>query len=324
MKKPVLLFWLAALGALTTSAQTIDATLSKALDSLAPKTGTMTVSVGNFTYADKGLGSSFSLYLQEKLSVLASANPKWSVFARDKLAQIQDALSLSLTGMFDEATVPQIGMLKAIQGIITGRFLEEGTGVRVFIELVSAEKGTLLGKTDILFPKAELPPQTVILPDNYNDALFVLKELSEVQASSDKDFIVKAWTDRGNGGTYRDAEEMVINFFASRDCFIKVYHVDVKGSTKLIFPNEFYADNKIKAKQIYRIPDSSYPFSFAMTAPYGAEFVKVIASTLQFKEIEQSFEDMGPATKGLVVRGLDVKAKNLQTAETLISYTVVK
>jgi hypothetical protein len=216
------------------------------------------------------------------------------------------------------------GKLEGIQGIVSGRFFDASRSVLLFIELIDIESGTVLGKQEIQLPKSFLPSAVAILPDNYSQALSVLEELKEVHNADNPDFVIKAWSPRGDGGVFSDGEDLVINLLANRDCFIKVYHTDVDGRMKLIFPNRYYAGNSIKAQRRYKIPDETYPFRFELTEPYGTEFIKVIASTLQFQDIEEAFRDMGAASKETISRGLNVNAKKKQVTEALFSYTIIR
>jgi hypothetical protein len=284
----------------------------------------MVVSVGNFTYADKEIGSSFSYYLEENLSVVLSRSPRFELFARDRLEEILETLELSLSDLFEQNSAPQARKLKAIQGIFSGRFFEEATEISVFLDLVEIESGTVIKKASFRLPRSTIPVAVPVLPDNYSDALFVIEELSEVQNADNRNFVVKVWIPRGDGGVYRDGERLVIRFYANRDCFIKLYHIDVNKSTQLIFPNRFYPENRVRARRLYTIPDSSYPFTFDLTAPYGTEFIKVIASTIQFDDIEESFQQLGTASGELVSRGLSVKSRAHQVTETLIRYTIIE
>jgi len=131
------------------------------------------------------------------------------------------------------------------------------------------------------------------------------------------------WTKKGNGGIYADGEELIINFYSNKDCFIKIYHIDINKKMSLIFPNQYHKTNFIKKGEIYKIPDATYPFSFVLGKPYGTEFIKVIASTVQFKEIEEPFKDMGTGTEGFVERGLSVERKKDMITESMISYTIL-
>ena len=326
MRKSLCFLFLIFFCSLTGFAQdTIQGILADTLHSFtSDRPSPMVVSVGNFTYADKELGSGFSRYLEESLSAVLSRSPGFELFARDRLEEILETLELSLSNLFDQSTAPQVGKLKAIEGIFSGRFFEDGTDVRVFLELVDIDSGTLVKKVSFSLPRSAIPGSVSVLPENYNDALFVIEELAEVQNADNRDFVVKAWTPRGEGGVYRDGEQLVIRFYANRDCFIKVYHIDVNKNMKLIFPNRFYPNNRIRGRELYKIPDSSYPFTFELTAPYGTEFIKVIASTVQFDDIEESFQQLGSASGELISRGLNVNARPEQLTEALISYTIIE
>jgi hypothetical protein len=284
----------------------------------------MIVSIGNFTYADRPIGSRFSRYLEENVSAVLIRSEAFELFARDRLEEILQTLELSLSDLFDQSSAPQAGKLKAIEGLFSGRFFDEATEVRVFLELVDIESGTVIRKASFVIPKSAIPVSVSVLPENYNDALFVIEELAEVQNADNREFIVKAWAPRGNGGVYRDGERLEIRFYANRDCFIKLYHIDVNRNMKLIFPNRFCQSNWIQGRKLYRIPDSSDPFTFELTSPYGTEFIKVIASTTQFDDIEESFQQLGSASVDLVSRGLSVKARDEQVTEALISYTIIE
>ena len=54
----------------------IGTVLSTAIESFEQSEGQMVISIGNFTFADKGLAGSFSGYLQEKLSSVIARNAK--------------------------------------------------------------------------------------------------------------------------------------------------------------------------------------------------------------------------------------------------------
>ena len=103
-----------------------------------------------------------------------------------------------------------------------------------------------------------------------------------------------------------------------------MYQIDVLKRTQLIFPNPFFSDNSIRGGKIYRIPDSHYPFDFVLSEPLGTEFIKVIASTVPFEDVENSFEDIGEARGALFTRGLKIEKKDEMVAEAIISYTIIE
>jgi hypothetical protein len=112
--------------------------------------------------------------------------------------------------------------------------------------------------------------------------------------------------------------------FVNKDAFLKVYHVDANGMTQLVFPNRFQPLNRIGAGQFVQLPSPADPFRFRLGPPYGVEFIKVVASAVQFDDIEQSFLDLGTATRSLLSRGLQITGtEDRAEAEALVSYSIV-
>ena len=289
--------------------------LGQTLDSGSP----LVVSLDNILYQDKKMGSSFSSFLSHKLGSALSRSSKFELFARQELEKILEAIELSLSDLVDSSSAVRVGQLKGMQALITGNFFNGDSAVTVFLNLVQIETGTLLSKIEFDVPKNSIPASVSIVPDNYNDALYVLNELSNMGEGQSDELGVKVWTTRGDGGTYRAGEEMIIQFFASQDCYIKLYHIDVDKRMSLIFPNQFYPDNHIRSGRIYKIPDSKYPFQFVLGAPFGLEFIKVIASTVQFADIEESFSDLGSASGQVIKRGLSVRQREELMSEAILT-----
>jgi hypothetical protein len=72
---------------------------------------------------------------------------------------------------------------------------------------------------------------------------------------------------------------MVVLVAVNKEAWGKVYHVDVNGKVRLIWPNRFGGGGTIKPGQAVRIPAEGDPFAFKMTPPFGSEFIKIVAST---------------------------------------------
>ncbi len=286
--------------------------------------GRTVVGFGTFTYADKKLGSPFSRYLEETLATLMTRDRRFEVFERDKLDAILSAQELNLSDIVDQKLAVPVGNMKGIQALLSGTFFDAGDEVQVFLDLVSVEKATVIGRAEASVPMVALPLSVSVLPDNYTDALLLIQELTQVGAGRAQGLEVRAWCERGDGGVYRDGERLVVHLFANRDCFVRIYHIDVAGRAKLIFPNQYFKGDRVTANRIYRIPDDSYPFAFVLLAPYGTELIKVVASTAPFTDVQTAFADMGKADKDLLARGLDVTARDTLVAEAMFRYTIVK
>jgi len=300
----------------------IDAALRAAVEGFpAAAQGRTVVSLGNFTYSDKKIGSPFSRYLSEKIGAILARSGRYEYFNREKLDEVLKAAELGMSDLFDPNTAVPVN-LQAVQAVLSGTFFDAGTTVKVFLELQDVGSGGTRGKTEADLPKGDIPAGVAVLPENYAGALSVLEELGAIQGSSD--LKVRIWTDRGDGGTYRDGERLVVNFFASMDCYIRIFHIDVNGTMKLIFPNQYFTDNLVRAKRIYKIPDASYPFTFDLGAPFGTEFIKVVASTAPFTDRVEAFEDLGKAAQKVATRGLNVNLRQKLVTEGLLNYAIVK
>lgn len=284
----------------------------------------LVVSIGSITFSDKNLGSEFSAYLEDHLSKSISMNPSFEYFAKDKLEDILKEQEYSISDLVDPSTKIRIGKLKGVNSIIDGNFFDTGTSVKIFLKLVDVETGIATSFPKIEIPKSAIPSSISIYPDNYNDAVYVLNELSKITADNDSALNIKVWTPRGNGATYYENENIVFNIFSTQDCFVKVYLVDAEKKTSLIFPNKYHKNNFIRKNTVYKIPDISYGFNFKLSAPYGTEFIKVVASTVQFKEIEEAFSNIGSASGALIEKGIIVEGKEAVTAESTFMYTIIQ
>jgi hypothetical protein len=325
MKKCMFVVIVSLIGLMPLTADRIDTALDAEVVKIAAALPKKTVvSVGNIVYADKEIGSSFSNYIQEKLSTALQKNTKFEVFRKDKLDEILKEIKFGMTGLVEEGTAVEPGKLRGLQALFSGKFFDEGANVVIYFDLVSVETGTVLTKSTVKISRNDIPASISILPENYNDAIALLKELTQVNNANASQFVVKAWPDRGKGATYKNGEDMVLNVYSNRDCYIKIYHIDAQKQLTLIFPNQWAGNNQIKKNTLYQIPDESYGFVWKMQPPFGTEFFKVVAQTEPFKDIEDSFEPLGDATKGLVTRGIGTQKRESQSAEVMTNYTIIE
>jgi hypothetical protein len=138
--------------------------------------------------------------------------------------------------------------------------------------------------------------------------------------------LVTASTDRGRGGVYREGEGLVVLATVDQPAFLRIYHIDVNGRVQRIWPNRFGGgDGRVASGEIVRIPGMSDPFSFRMEAPYGTEFIKVIASTQAFVSDNADFADLGGDSRSVITRGLPPQTGSAPAlfAEALASYVIV-
>ena len=82
----------------------------------------------------------------------------------------------------------------------------------VFLNLIKVETGKVIAAEEIVVSKRYI--SVSIIPDNYSDAKNIIEEISDVSGASTQDSIVNAWIERGNGATYRNGENLIINFYS--------------------------------------------------------------------------------------------------------------
>ena len=78
------------------SVDRLDLILAQAAEALSIDGKRLVVSLGNITYADKGIGSSFSRYLEERLVRVLQRSDQFEVFSKGSLEEILEAIELSL------------------------------------------------------------------------------------------------------------------------------------------------------------------------------------------------------------------------------------
>jgi hypothetical protein len=279
----------------------------------------VTLSFGSITYEDTGLSSAFSLYLEDQILLALRSERGITVTAKLFARVVKDKGAGKESADSERDT-------RASEVVLTGTFFRGSAGkVPVFLRLTDWSTDEIIASGSFVLDQSSLPASLWTLPENYSTAISTKEEIAALQPSPDTTFRVRLWTDRGEGATFLDGEDLVVNFSATHDCYLKMYHVDVNGHVALVLPNQYWQNNFFRAGQVYQIPPRNAPYRFQLHTPFGVEFIKVIASTVQFDELEQSFTDLGPVTRGLLTRGLSVTASGpTEKAEALVSYTILE
>jgi hypothetical protein len=297
------------------------------------------VGLGSFTYEYEPYGGAFSNYLQD---FVADAIAESDSFRLASLAAL-DNLDPSFREIYSELFTAE-----QIDGVVNGRYFEQDGRVEVRIEVVSLRTAAAVGRARISVRRSAIPARYSLKPDNATIAAERARELlnvgdgaaadseasgtqtvTEADGGSAQDdgepgpFRIEITTSRGDGGVYHDGENLLVQFFSSRPAFVKLYHIDVNGNTQLIFPNQFQRNNHIPAFEMVRIPRPRDPFAFRLGAPYGTEYIKVVASTAQFEDIEDSFRRLSGDPRSIVRRGMASRDDG-EIREAIVAYTIVR
>jgi hypothetical protein len=326
MKKPLLvLLVLVSLSASSLAAQSWDSGIPALLDKAAENhwQPSLQTGFGTFTFAYSELATPFSRFLEDSLASSISRSSRIRLFNKAAAAAMDPAF---------RAVYGELFKASGVDALLSGRYFDEGDSVRAHLELTGLSDGVLVGTLDIRVPKTAIPQGISVVPESSSTAAATSlgKILGEASSGGLR---VSVATERGQGAVYREGEDMAVLVSANMDAWIKVYHVDVNGVVQLVYPNRFAAGGKLKAGSSVRIPGPGEPFAFRMTAPFGTEFIKVVASTQAFATKEADFAGLGGASSGgspgdaraVISRGLSVVSSGgpALRAEAMASYVIV-
>lgn len=291
----------------------------------------VTVAIAKANYQDMDLSSEFGNYLIQKIeTIMGQEKVLYNVIAQkvfqDELKRLQSPIEDCLSGKFMPLSAT---VISRVNGLVFARYWDKGDKVEIKMELIEVGKGTVLGSSSLELSKNSFPKDIAYKPNNDMIAGEGLKAFGS--GASSGDFKIKVWADKGEGSVYTKDESVQFHFRSNKDCYIYLYHMDASGSVKLLFPNSFNKDNRIKANQINSIPDDTMNFDFKITEPLGAEMVKAFASLqpikdLEIKPDEVGFRDIGKImdakTRGIIERSIEAVAKEGYAENTCIITTI--
>jgi len=203
--------------------------------------------------------------------------------------------------------------------LLSGTFMPEGRTIMVKLHLVSLFTAELLGAVEITFALNTIPPGLGVAPPNLQSA----QRLQTVVSRPAGNLTLNVTTTRGDGAVFMDGEEMELLVMASQDAFVNIYHIGVDGETQLIFPNQFQTASRVRAGELVKVPGAGWPFKFQLHAPFGVEYIKVLASNEPFPDVP-SFQSLGREPGRVLSRGLSVRSSSqVRLAEAEVSYSIV-
>jgi hypothetical protein len=259
------------------------------------------------TYADTPFCGSLSAYLEQALASEMAALGQVKIV--DKAAGRE---AIRKGGM--DADLPEA--LRS-QAVVRGVCFDLGESVRISLR-VTALGGEELAAATVVVPAAIIRQAGLkVVPDNFEEARKALEICNaRIQASRLK---VKLALDRGDGGMYRKGESLYLFLKANQDCYVKVVYHQVDGTNVVIFPNPYHPDARIQKDRLYQIPPDDHSFDLEVTAPFGVEVVKVMASTepLDAPGEAHGMQAVGDDLASLIgqTRGIGLKKAEAQYAE---------
>jgi hypothetical protein len=266
-------------------AQDFDAEVFRAVSELSDMSRAITVGIGPISFGSTGSVSSLSGFLKEQIAFSAVKNSdKYRVVSGSEVDSFINATNFIQTRSIDPLG-QSAGSAAPIQGLIEGQFFQVGDDVEVTLTLTAVSGNVRIGTSRFIVPAEELRRRSLsVLPPKENrvieQAEFEEKqEILEPFAGTDNPFTIQVWSNKADNLFYA-GDEMRINLYSDRSCYFTVFHVDVYGMRQRIYPNDYDTDNYLAAGTRRSIPEQS---SFIMEAPYGEEYILVIASDTRFK-----------------------------------------
>jgi TolB-like protein len=173
-----LLFLLAQTG--TTSAQDMDAAMSKLTEDIAARiqtNGNKKLTVLDFTDL-QGETSELGRYLAEQVTVnFVFTNRTFSVLDRANLKKILAEHKLTTTGLVDPENAKKLGMFAGVDAMVFGNVVLVGTEVNVVVKIIATETAEVVGGAKARFkaddnlkkllsqpPKPEEPKPAIAVP----------------------------------------------------------------------------------------------------------------------------------------------------------------
>jgi len=262
-------FTVTPLNVLFTTQDSLEAGIKKAVDNLAVKLKPQTeTTIGAFTLTGTNVPSELSLFLTEKITHYAKNNQgrKYKIIESDETKK----------------------------AVLSGFFKKTNDRVNVTIELSTPDNeadGSQIFSISLAV-LGQIP--IAVEPENFNK-MFIPGRTNSSSAAINIEASFNS-----NTHTYKHGDELKITILADSDCYFKIIHIDVENKFKIIYPNNRNDNNFIRANESYIVFDSPNSRR-VLCGPYGAETLVVVASPVQFPNIEQEYrQPWRTATEDLI------------------------
>jgi hypothetical protein len=278
----------------------------------------ITIAVGRISYADTQTVSGLSAWL--KNGIIAGAQRH-----RDKFQVASDDESADFAVASRGNTADAGGV---IQAVVTGSYSPLDLGAEVSIHLVSTGGNkAVLASSRFVIPGQELERRRLTLLPEKGSAVITTVEFEAKQQAVDP------YAGRNNrwaftitadvlDGIYRDGDYMTMRIYSAQDCYFRIVHVDVNGSTQVIYPTSQLDNNFIRAGETRRLPDNT---RYRMGQPFGEEMILAAAYDRPFALNAQP--GTGALSADSITRSLTAESDSRSTmspsATAMFSYTIL-
>ncbi|MGF1580599.1 MAG: DUF4384 domain-containing protein [Gemmataceae bacterium] len=85
---------------------------------------------------------------------------------------------------------------------------------------------------------------------------------------------------------YKGGESFKLTLRTTADAFVYAFNCTEDGEVYCLFPNQIQTENYIKANSVVTIPPEKAEYEIGVVAPFGSEYVKVIASKKKLNSLD--------------------------------------
>jgi hypothetical protein len=133
-----------------------------------------------------------------------------------------------------------------------------------------------------------------------------------------------------NKKIFKEGEKLLLEVKAEEDCYARLYYMNVEGKVTQLFPNEHHQDNFLPKGRVVNIPGAAWGFDLEMSAPYGMEALKLVASNTQFTDLQDAkwadglFQQVNITTlQEMSTRGINAKEGDSRYGHATVFYEVL-
>ena len=265
--------------------------------------------------------SDASDHIRDRLESVAKRHFKVVSRNSNDVRKALEEIAAAMSDAFEQGAGAQPGRFLSYGGRIQGTYQAADVDVLLHLEMVDPGTNEKVAVCDVAVPRKDLPPGLSLVPVLSEAQKQQILALSWSPEPADDSFSVEVWPDRGKGATYRKGELFRIRFRASRNCYLRLYHLDSTGRMQYLYPKPPSAQVELRAGVIYTIPDATYGRVWRVCSPYGIDQIKAVASGAPFVDTPQS-ASLGAYqpgnVRGLLTRGI---SDETLTAEAFCKFT---
>ena len=96
---------------------------------------------------------------------------------------------------------------------------------------------------------------------------------------------IDVWTNKEEGGVYRQGERMKIFVRPSSDSYVLIYNIDTEGFIHLVYPYGPEDPERLEGGRTYQIPSRQDPYDLVADGPQGIEYVVALAAPFPYLDL---------------------------------------